>query len=114
MSGLFTAAFLRQIGWDTDVYERSTVELAGSGPHPELLEALRKSGAGTRVAVLQLGDWVLVPFLPVAIDPGPERVDGRLCDAIGWPLSEAFEPTGPGILRNTAGARAYASRPGSC
>ena len=31
MSGLFTAAFLRQIGWDTDVYERSTVELAGSG-----------------------------------------------------------------------------------
>ena len=52
MSGLFTAAFLRQSGWDTDVYERSTVELAGRGAgivtHPELLEALRKSGAGTR------------------------------------------------------------------
>ena len=52
MSGLFTAAFLRQIGWDTDVYERSTVELAGRGAgivtHPELLEALQKSGAGTR------------------------------------------------------------------
>ena len=52
MSGLFTAAFLRQIGWDTDVYERSAVELVGRGAgittHPELLEALQKSGAGTR------------------------------------------------------------------
>ena len=52
MSGLFTAAFLRQIGWDAEVYERSTAELAGRGAgittHPELLEALQKSGAGTR------------------------------------------------------------------
>jgi 2-polyprenyl-6-methoxyphenol hydroxylase-like FAD-dependent oxidoreductase len=51
MSGLFTAAFLRQIGWDADVYERSPVELIGRGAgittHPELLEALTKSGAGT-------------------------------------------------------------------
>jgi 2-polyprenyl-6-methoxyphenol hydroxylase-like FAD-dependent oxidoreductase len=52
MSGLFTAAFLRQIGWDADVYERSKVELVGRGTgittHPELLEALQASGAGTR------------------------------------------------------------------
>jgi 2-polyprenyl-6-methoxyphenol hydroxylase-like FAD-dependent oxidoreductase len=52
MSGLFTAAFLRQIGWEADVYERSTVELVGRGAgittHPELLEALHQSGAGTR------------------------------------------------------------------
>src|SRR5919108_3860873 len=52
MSGLFSAAFLRQIGWDADVYERSPVELVGRGAgittHPELLEALEKSGAGTR------------------------------------------------------------------
>ena len=52
MSGLFSAAFLRQIGWDCDVYERSGVELVGRGAgittHPELLEALEKSGAGTR------------------------------------------------------------------
>jgi 2-polyprenyl-6-methoxyphenol hydroxylase-like FAD-dependent oxidoreductase len=27
MSGLFAAAFLRQIGWDADVYERSVTEL---------------------------------------------------------------------------------------
>jgi 2-polyprenyl-6-methoxyphenol hydroxylase-like FAD-dependent oxidoreductase len=52
MSGLFTAAFLRQIGWDCDVYERSGVELVGRGAgittHPELLAALEASGAGTR------------------------------------------------------------------
>jgi 2-polyprenyl-6-methoxyphenol hydroxylase-like FAD-dependent oxidoreductase len=52
MSGLFSAAFLRQIGWDVDVYERSNVELVGRGAgittHPELLDALEASGAGTR------------------------------------------------------------------
>jgi 2-polyprenyl-6-methoxyphenol hydroxylase-like FAD-dependent oxidoreductase len=51
MSGLFTAAFLRQIGWDCDVYERSPMELVGRGAgittHPELLQALEASGAGT-------------------------------------------------------------------
>src|SRR5262249_43431278 len=51
MSGLFSAAFLRQIGWDVDVYERSKVELVGRGAgitgHPELLQALEASGAGT-------------------------------------------------------------------
>src|SRR5919108_5787808 len=52
MSGLFSAAFLRQIGWQVDVFERSPVELVGRGAgittHPELLDALEKSGAGTR------------------------------------------------------------------
>ena len=51
MSGLFSAAFLRQIGWEVDVYERSPVELEGRGAgittHPELMEALAASGAGT-------------------------------------------------------------------
>jgi 2-polyprenyl-6-methoxyphenol hydroxylase-like FAD-dependent oxidoreductase len=52
MSGLFCAAFLRQVGWDVDVYERSRVELVGRGAgittHPELLNALEKCGAGTQ------------------------------------------------------------------
>jgi 2-polyprenyl-6-methoxyphenol hydroxylase-like FAD-dependent oxidoreductase len=52
MSGLFAAAFLRQIGWVADVFERSPVELVGRGAgittHPELLDALENSGAGTR------------------------------------------------------------------
>jgi 2-polyprenyl-6-methoxyphenol hydroxylase-like FAD-dependent oxidoreductase len=51
ISGLFSAAFLRQIGWEVDVYERSKVELVGRGAgitgHPELLDALEASGAGT-------------------------------------------------------------------
>jgi 2-polyprenyl-6-methoxyphenol hydroxylase-like FAD-dependent oxidoreductase len=52
MSGLFSAACLRQIGWDVDVYERSREPLVGRGAgittHPELLEALESCGAGTR------------------------------------------------------------------
>jgi len=52
MSGLFTAAFLRQTGWDADVYERSKIELVGRGAgittHPELIEALQKSGVDLR------------------------------------------------------------------
>ena len=72
MSGLFSAAFLRQIGWDVDVYERSTVELVGRGAgitgHPELMETLEASGAGIK----DLG--VEVPKR-VAIDR-----DGRVTD----------------------------------
>jgi 2-polyprenyl-6-methoxyphenol hydroxylase-like FAD-dependent oxidoreductase len=72
MSGLFTAAFLRQIGWDADVYERSSVELVGRGAgitgHPELMEALEASGAGTK----DLG--IEVPKR-IAIDR-----DGRITD----------------------------------
>jgi 2-polyprenyl-6-methoxyphenol hydroxylase-like FAD-dependent oxidoreductase len=52
MSGLFAAAFLRRVGWDAEVFERSPVELVGRGAgittHPELIEALHASGAGTR------------------------------------------------------------------
>src|SRR3954453_23376548 len=50
MAGLFSAAFLRRIGWDVDVYERSHVELVGRGAgitgHPELFDALIACGAG--------------------------------------------------------------------
>ncbi len=72
MSGLFSAAFLNQIGWDVDVYERSKVELVGRGAgitgHPELFDALEASGAGTE----SLG--VEVPKR-IAIDR-----DGRVTD----------------------------------
>src|ERR1041385_5867495 len=72
MSGLFSAAFLRQIGWDVDVYERSRVELVGRGAcitgHPELMDALTASGAGTE----QLGVEVAKR---VALDR-----DGRITD----------------------------------
>ena len=58
MSGLFCAAFLRQIGWDCDVYERSGVELVGRGAgittHPELLQALEASGAGTQALGIEV------------------------------------------------------------
>ena len=52
IAGLFAAAFLRRIGWQVDIYERSAVELVGRGvgifaTHLELMEALDKCGAGT-------------------------------------------------------------------
>jgi 2-polyprenyl-6-methoxyphenol hydroxylase-like FAD-dependent oxidoreductase len=52
IAGLFVAAFLRRVGWQVDIYERSSVELIGRGvgifaSHLELFEALDKCGAGT-------------------------------------------------------------------
>ena len=54
MSGLFTAAFLRQIGWDADVYERSSVELVGRGAgitgHPELWKRWKRAAQAPRIS----------------------------------------------------------------
>ena len=52
IASLFVGAFLRRIGWQVDIYERSSIELIGRGvgifaTHLELLEALDKCGAGT-------------------------------------------------------------------
>jgi 2-polyprenyl-6-methoxyphenol hydroxylase-like FAD-dependent oxidoreductase len=52
VAGLFVGAFLRRIGWQVDIYERSSIELIGRGvgifaTHLELFEALDKCGAGT-------------------------------------------------------------------
>jgi len=72
IAGLFSAAFLRRIGWQVDIYERSSVELVGRGAgifatHLELMEALDKCGAGTvdigvivykRIALDRKGDVI--------------------------------------------------------
>lgn len=64
MSGLFTAAYLRQIGWDVDVYERSSVPLVGRGAgitsHPELIEALESCGAGAENLGIELEKRILL------------------------------------------------------
>jgi 2-polyprenyl-6-methoxyphenol hydroxylase-like FAD-dependent oxidoreductase len=64
MSGLFTAAFLRQIGWDAHVYERSAVELVGRGAgittHPELLEALERSGVSLRELGVEVKKRIII------------------------------------------------------
>src|SRR5215831_4916900 len=77
MSGLFAGAFLRQIGWDAQVYERSAVELVGRGAgittHPELLQALKSAGAAThnlgveverRIALDRAGSVIAEKRLP--------------------------------------------------
>jgi 2-polyprenyl-6-methoxyphenol hydroxylase-like FAD-dependent oxidoreductase len=52
IAGLFVGAFLRRLGWQVDIYERSSIELIGRGvgifaTHLELFEALDRCGAGT-------------------------------------------------------------------
>jgi 2-polyprenyl-6-methoxyphenol hydroxylase-like FAD-dependent oxidoreductase len=77
MSGLFAAAFLRQIGWEADVYERSAVELVGRGAgittHPELLEALHASGAGTRDLGIEVPKRIAIDRDGRIIDERPLR-----------------------------------------
>jgi 2-polyprenyl-6-methoxyphenol hydroxylase-like FAD-dependent oxidoreductase len=77
MSGLFAAAFLRQAGWDADVYERSSVELVGRGAgitaHPELLEALERSGAGTRELGVEVEKRILIDARGRVIGERPLR-----------------------------------------
>src|SRR5688500_16807083 len=64
MSGLFTAAYLRKIGWQADVYERSGVPLVGRGAgitsHPELIETLESCGAGADTLGIELEKRILL------------------------------------------------------
>jgi len=123
MSGLFTAAFLRRIGWEADVYERSTVELVGRGAgittHPELLEALTASGAGTdnlgievsrRIALDRQGRIKDERYLPQVLTSW-DRLQGLLRNTIdesryhlGWAF-ERLEQTGSGVRVHFNGGR---------
>jgi 2-polyprenyl-6-methoxyphenol hydroxylase-like FAD-dependent oxidoreductase len=51
MAGLCAGLFLRQQGWETEIYERSSEELTSRGAgivsHPELLALLHRAGADT-------------------------------------------------------------------
>ena len=82
IAGLFVGAFLRRLGWQVDIYERSSIELIGRGvgifaTHLELFEALDKCGAGTvdigviaykRISVPSL-TMATVPFLRISSRP---------------------------------------------
>jgi 2-polyprenyl-6-methoxyphenol hydroxylase-like FAD-dependent oxidoreductase len=123
MSGLFAAAFLRQIGWVTDVYERSTVELTGRGAgittHPELLEALQKSGAGIRdlgvkvdkrIALDRAGHVIGEKYLTQILTSW-DRLQRLLRDTIdpthyhlGWNF-ERVEQDGSGVRVHFSGGR---------
>jgi 2-polyprenyl-6-methoxyphenol hydroxylase-like FAD-dependent oxidoreductase len=123
MSGLFTAAFLRQIGWSADVYERSTIELAGRGAgittHPELLHALRTCGAGARelgvkvekrIALDRAGRVIGEKHLPQILTSW-DRLQRLLRETIdpahyhlGWNF-ERVEPDGGGVRVHFSGGR---------
>jgi 2-polyprenyl-6-methoxyphenol hydroxylase-like FAD-dependent oxidoreductase len=123
MSGLFAAAFLRRIGWDADVYERSSVELVGRGAgittHPELLEALRNSGAGTanlgievekRIALDRAGHVIAEKRLPQILTSWDrlQRLMRETVDPAHYHLGHAFERVeqdGAGVVVHFAGGR---------
>jgi 2-polyprenyl-6-methoxyphenol hydroxylase-like FAD-dependent oxidoreductase len=123
MSGLFAAAFLRRIGWDADVYERSTVELVGRGAgittHPELLQALESSGASTRdlgveverrIALDRAGRVIAEKRLPQILTSW-DRLQRLLRETIdpahyhlGWNF-EHVEQNGSGVRVHFSGGR---------
>src|ERR1051326_8334118 len=123
MSGLFTAAFLRQIGWDADVYERSAVELVGRGAgitgHPELLDALSRCGAGTldlgvevekRIALDRDGRVVGEKHLPQILTSWDrlQRLLRKTIDEGRYHLGHSFERVdqdGSGVVAHFAGGR---------
>ena len=96
MSGLFTAAFLRRIGWDVDVFERSPVELVGRGAgittHPELLEALEKSGAGTRDLGIEVDKRITIDRQGCVIGERPLRQILTSWDRLQRLLRETIDP----------------------
>ncbi len=96
MSGLFTAAFLRRIGWDVDVFERSAVELVGRGAgittHPELLEALEKSGAGTRDLGIEVERRITIDRQGRVIGERPLRQILTSWDRLQRLLRETIDP----------------------
>jgi 2-polyprenyl-6-methoxyphenol hydroxylase-like FAD-dependent oxidoreductase len=123
MSGLFSAAFLRQIGWQVDVYERSQVELVGRGAgittHPELLEALEKSGAGThdlgvevekRIALDRDGRVIAEKRLPQILTSWDrlQRLMRATIDEAHYHLGHTFERVeqdGSGVLAHFTGGK---------
>jgi len=123
MSGLFSAAFLRQIGWRAEVYERSPVELVGRGAgittHPELLEALEESGAGTRdlgvevekrIALDRYGRVIAEKHLPQILTSWDllQRLMRGTIDEAQYHLGHAFERVeqdGFGVLVHFAGGK---------
>src|SRR5262245_60166577 len=96
MSGLFSAAFLRQVGWQVDVYERSPVELVGRGAgittHPELIQALEASGAGTRELGIEVPKRIAIDRQGRVIGERPLRQILTSWDRLQRLLRETIDP----------------------
>ncbi len=96
MSGLFAAAFLRRIGWDVDVFERSPVELVGRGAgittHPELLDALENSGAGTRELGIEVRERIAIDRDGRVLGTRPLRQILTSWDRLQRLLRETIDP----------------------
>jgi 2-polyprenyl-6-methoxyphenol hydroxylase-like FAD-dependent oxidoreductase len=96
ISGLFAAAFLRRIGWNVDVFERSPIELVGRGAgittHPELLDALENSGAGTRDLGVEVAKRITIDRAGRVIGERPLRQILTSWDRVQRLLREIIDP----------------------
>jgi 2-polyprenyl-6-methoxyphenol hydroxylase-like FAD-dependent oxidoreductase len=96
MSGLFAASFLRQIGWHVDIFERSKVELVGRGAgittHPELLDALEASGAGTIDLGVEVEKRITINREGVCIGERPLRQILTSWDRLQSLLRQTIDP----------------------
>jgi 2-polyprenyl-6-methoxyphenol hydroxylase-like FAD-dependent oxidoreductase len=127
MSGLFTAAFLRQIGWQVDVYERSGVELVGRGAgittHPELLTTLEACGVSTKNLGITVDKRIVLDHRGNVIAEKPltqiltswDRLQRLLRETInpthyhlGWNF-ERLEPISAGVRVHFLGGRVHAA-----
>ena len=124
MSGLFTAALLRRVGWEVDVFERSPVELVGRGAgitaHPELLDVLELSGAGTGELGVEVEKRILIDAVGRTIGEYPlrqiltswdrlQRMLRALVPDAHYHLGQAFErvePDGAGVTVHFADGHA--------
>src|SRR3954465_11189472 len=110
MSGLFTAAFLRRVGWDVDVFERSPVELVGRGAgittYPELLDALEQSGAGTRDLGIEVPKRITIDRQGRVVGERPLRQILTSWDRLQRLLRETMIPrTTTSVMHSSASSR---------
>jgi 2-polyprenyl-6-methoxyphenol hydroxylase-like FAD-dependent oxidoreductase len=89
MSGLFSALYLRQRGWQVEVFERSPVALTGRGAgimtHPEMRQALAELGLDTS------RDFGVPVEGRLTIGADGEVVGRRTCPQIATSWNRVFE-----------------------
>ena len=68
MSGLFTAAFLRQIGWVCDVYERSTVDWPAAAPASQHIQSFWKRYKRAALAPVTLASRSVLKLFTLRIE----------------------------------------------
>ena len=108
MSGLFSAAFLRQIGWDCDVYERSPVRTASAAApaSPRIRNCWRRWRRAAPARAISASRW---PERIAHRPAGPHHRRAAAAanpDLVGSPAAAAARDHRPRALSSRLGVRA--------